>query len=110
MSQPSSQTSIPKSYLCCITHQLMQNPVMDREGNTYEESAILQWLRNNSSSPITRNYLDTTHLTINRAVKDAIQEYTNPIPQSGSSITVSTNAELPVKIKAHLLNIFCIFL
>jgi len=35
----------------------MVDPVIDPEGNTYERSAIEDWLSKNQTSPITRNPL-----------------------------------------------------
>jgi len=39
-------------FLCSITHQLMTDPVTDPEGNNYERSAIENWLKERSTSPI----------------------------------------------------------
>lgn len=49
--------------------------MIDPEGNTYEKSAILQWLNNNNTSPITRTNLLPYQLHVNRALKDAITEF-----------------------------------
>ena len=49
--------SIPNSFICPITHNIMNNPYIDNDGNTYEHSAIIQWLNHNNTSPITRNIL-----------------------------------------------------
>lgn len=68
-------SNIPNSFLCCITHNIMKNPVMDNEGNTYEKDAILKWLENNTTSPITRNILTINDLKPNRALKDAIETF-----------------------------------
>lgn len=57
----------------------MTNPYIDNEGNTYEYDAICKWLQNNKSSPITRNYLDLSHLKPNRSLKDAIDAKTTKI-------------------------------
>ena len=71
----------PRAHFCCITNEVMVDPVMDREGNTYERSAIMKWLsQGHTTSPLTRNYLDVSHLTTNRALKDAIEAY---VPQPG---------------------------
>ncbi len=40
------------NFLCSITHQLMTDPVIDPEGNSYERSAIEIWLKEHSTSPI----------------------------------------------------------
>jgi hypothetical protein len=40
------------NFLCSITHQLMTDPVTDPDGNSYERSAIENWLKEHSTSPI----------------------------------------------------------
>jgi hypothetical protein len=61
-------SSYPTEFYCPISHCLMLEPVMDREGNTYERTSIEQWLSNHNTSPITRNSLNANHLAINRAL------------------------------------------
>lgn len=39
-------------FLCSITHQMLNDPVVDPEGNNYERSAIENWLKDHSTSPI----------------------------------------------------------
>ena len=51
----------------------MRDPVIDPEGNTYERSAITEWLTTNSTSPITRSPLSVGDLAPNRALRDALQ-------------------------------------
>eukprot|EP01035_Chromulina_nebulosa_P019500 gene19500-25391_t len=52
----------------------MVDPVIDREGNTYERKQIVEWIKLHNSSPITRNPLTVTDLAPNRALKTAIEE------------------------------------
>ena len=47
---------------------------MDPEGNSYERTAIEDWLRRNSTSPVTRSPLTAGDLVPNRALKDAIDQ------------------------------------
>jgi Mg-chelatase subunit ChlD len=68
-------SSPPTAYLCPLTHDLMTDPVMDTEGNSYERSAIEAWLERNSTSPITRNPLTTGMLAPNRALQTLIEEW-----------------------------------
>ena len=70
----SSQASdeYPTAFYCPISHCLMLEPVMDREGNTYERTSIEQWLNKHNTSPITRNFLTVNHLVVNRALVDLI--------------------------------------
>ena len=37
---------VPESFLCPITRNIMNNPYIDNDGNTYEYSAIFEWLLN----------------------------------------------------------------
>ena len=62
------------AHLCCITFETMTDPVIDNDGNTYERSAIQEWLKNNGTSPITRRRMNPSELRSNRAVLDAINE------------------------------------
>jgi len=81
----SSNTIIPESFLCPITHNIMTNPHIDNDGNTYEYDAIMQWLQNNNTSPITRNYLHCSHLKPNRSLLELITNFNNNNIQSSIS-------------------------
>ena len=71
-----SSDEIPQSFLCPLTLELMNEPVIDREGNTYEKAAIMDWLqKGNTTSPLTRSALKADDLTPNRSIKEAITEF-----------------------------------
>lgn len=53
----------------------MDDPVCDKEGNSYEKSAILDWISKHACSPITRTPMEPADLVPNRALKDMILEY-----------------------------------
>lgn len=61
------------SFYCPLTMVIMNDPVQDREGNSYEKDAIMKWLSKNNTSPVTRNVLRMKHLVPNRALKEAIE-------------------------------------
>jgi hypothetical protein len=63
---------VPESFKCPITHDLMVDPVVDPEGNTYDRASIEQWLARNPTSPITRSRMTKDDLKPNRALADAI--------------------------------------
>ena len=73
---------VPITYLCSITHEIMKEPVMDPEGNTYERNAIEEWLRREQNSPITRSPLQISELRPNRALRDLIEEFTSTNPDA----------------------------
>jgi hypothetical protein len=60
---------------CPITGDIMYNPVIASDGNTYERKAIKRWLKDHSTSPITRQPISKTGLIPNRAVKLLIDAY-----------------------------------
>ena len=76
------ENTVPCSYLCSITHQIMTDPVMDKEGNTYERFAIETWLKKQNISPITRNKLEISDLIPNRALRDVIEEFRKKAPDA----------------------------
>ncbi len=47
------QTKIPEAFVCPITQDMMQEPVVASDGHTYERTAIELWLKNNNTSPMT---------------------------------------------------------
>lgn len=63
----------PAHHICPITLTEMTDPVIDREGNTYERSAIQNWLQTNRTSPITRNPMVLSDLVPNRALRQEIE-------------------------------------
>jgi hypothetical protein len=82
MAEPSN------TFICPITQELMVDPVIDPDGNSYERKAIEGWLRQNNTSPITRAPLAITDLRPNRALKQAIDEYRLSIkPKKQSSVS-----------------------
>jgi hypothetical protein len=60
------------SFYCPITAEIMRDPVVDREGNSYERSAIIAWLAKNPKSPVTLRPLTVDELVPNTELKAAI--------------------------------------
>ena len=65
--------NIPNGWFCPITMQIMTNPVICSDGQTYEKTAIEAWLVIHNISPITKQPI--THITPNIALRDTIEEY-----------------------------------
>ena len=72
---PKSKTFDDELLHCPITSDLMTDPVMTADGQTYERSAIETWLKNNNTSPLTGNQLADKRLMPNRLVKKLIADY-----------------------------------
>ena len=67
---------IPDAYLCPITMDPMEDPVMAAEGHSYEKSEISAWFAlGNNPSPKTGAALRHQFLTPNHALRNAIQVF-----------------------------------
>lgn len=82
-SKPASETSnqstqpFPFDFLCPITgtDQLMFDPVIDANGNTYEREEIERWLKDHNRSPADNTELAHKNLVPNKNVKRSILSF-----------------------------------
>jgi len=65
----------PDVFLCSITQEMMEDPVMATDGHTYERRAIEQWLATNLTSPKTGTALETSAVFPNHAMRHQILEW-----------------------------------
>eukprot|EP01063_Lacrimia_lanifica_P024055 TRINITY_DN32024_c0_g1_i1.p1 TRINITY_DN32024_c0_g1~~TRINITY_DN32024_c0_g1_i1.p1 ORF type:complete len:767 (+),score=281.16 TRINITY_DN32024_c0_g1_i1:65-2365(+) len=65
----------PQDFVCIITQRLMEDAVVDPEGNSYDKAAIEEWLAMNSTSPVTRNPLRPNQLAPNRVLRNMIAQW-----------------------------------
>lgn len=71
-----SDCDIPHEFLCPITHELMQDPVICSDGFTYECAAINEWfLSGKFTSPMTNSPLTSTKCIPNSKLRTAIYQY-----------------------------------
>lgn len=85
---------------CPITQSLMKDPVQDKEGNSFERSAIEAWLRTNPTSPITRTPMTLHDLTPNRV----LAAITNNMPGESMLEVLGESIQEPlVKYSAEVL-------
>ncbi len=84
--------------ICPITQDVMREPVIDKEGNTYEKSAILEWLKTNNKSPITRNVISASELIPNRAL---IQSSSTSNNNSQDNISKCSKCNKDLKISNY---------
>ena len=61
--------------MCPITHQVMIDPVVAKDGNTYEREAIQSWFKKSPTSPVTSEYMDSQELLPNHAMRSIIKEF-----------------------------------
>lgn len=64
---------LPDSFYCPITFSLMNDPVIDKDGYTYEKDAIVNWIWANGTSPITKTAAIVNDLYPNNAIKALIK-------------------------------------
>lgn len=67
------QLQFPQSAFCSLTYEIMEDPVQDNKGFTYERSAIERWINEKGTNPHTRDPLSKEDLVKNRSLRDTIQ-------------------------------------
>jgi len=65
---------LPDSFYCPITCDLITDPVISKDGNSYEREAIENWIQVNGTSPVTRNPMTVSELRENNALYELIQK------------------------------------
>lgn len=65
----------PLYFRCALTNKIMCDPVVDKDGYSYERNSILDWLKLNKASPITSEHLEENDLRSNFALKSAIIDW-----------------------------------
>ncbi|CAF0714205.1 unnamed protein product [Adineta steineri] len=71
--QKMSQQNLLNSITCCITKEILRDPVVAADGFTYERAAILSWFETSNRSPMTNQELDNLELKPNFAIKSILQ-------------------------------------
>ena len=66
---------IPNEYFCCISQEVMLDPVKTSDNHTYDRLSIETWFQNRHTSPLTGLVLDDITLTPHSELKNQIQEY-----------------------------------
>lgn len=69
-------SSFPSAFNCPITLVLMSDPVKAPDGHTYERTAIVEALRRNGVSPLTRQPMSVDQLVTDYTLKSAIEDMT----------------------------------
>jgi U-box domain len=67
-------SNVPRSFYCPLTLEVMVDPVIDAEGNTFERQALLHWLSYYGASPVSRQPLNANLVVPNFALRDIIHE------------------------------------
>jgi len=70
-----SQRQIPAEFLCPITAELMEDPVILADGRSYERAAIMKWLEGSKRSPMTGETLDHCSVVANVNLRNVIVDW-----------------------------------
>jgi hypothetical protein len=106
--QAQEPKSIPNEYYCPITGVVMKDPVLMKDGHTYERGAIATHLERNPMSPMTREPLSMADAVPNRALKALIETATSgsfPINLKWPSRTGTSHGKLSVRATDSILSL-----
>uniref|UniRef100_A0A6B2LRJ2 U-box domain-containing protein n=1 Tax=Arcella intermedia TaxID=1963864 RepID=A0A6B2LRJ2_9EUKA len=79
-SEAKPSLTIPPSFICPITQQIMEDPVIAVDGHSYEREAIIQWIKQRPDSPISRVPLSIEQLKPNNELKAQIMAWKKDNP------------------------------
>ncbi|UJR37737.1 hypothetical protein I4U23_030432 [Adineta vaga] len=65
--------------ICPITFTLFREPVVAKDGHTYERTAIIEWIQRNGTSPFTREPITIEGLCPNYAMKNLVEAFREDI-------------------------------
>ena len=95
-------TFVPREFYCPITGDLMNEPVLGKDGHSYEKSEIFQWLSTNKTSPLTREPLTTDDLVDNLPLKRSIEEIRKYLKEEQLKIDSRISEEVMVPFVSAL--------
>ncbi|CAF0915368.1 unnamed protein product [Adineta steineri] len=85
------------SLICPITFDLFRDPVVAEDGHSYEREAIINWIRANGTSPLTREPLTVGALRPNHTLKKLVDEFET----ASRSKNFQFKLGVDVKTKSH---------
>jgi hypothetical protein len=78
--------------------ELMKDPVIDRDGISYERVAITEWLEKSSESPVTRKPLHVGDLVPNRSLRELISQTVVDAAKNGKTLPPVSPAAAPAVV------------
>jgi hypothetical protein len=86
------------AFLCPISYAPFKDPVLCKDGVTYERAEINQWLEDSNISPMTRvNITDTTQYP-NFALKNAMKEFVRDSKETQNKLKKSEEAQKKLEL------------
>lgn len=90
---PDNIKNILQSFICPITTQIVQTPIVASDGRIYEENAFKEFIENNNKSPITREPITTVY-HISHDIKNVIDTLETMYPEIKKIRYISDNTYL----------------
>lgn len=91
------QAEVPPEFLCPITNEIMQDPVLSKYGHSYERSAIVEWLASHSNTcPMTRKKMQLSDLITHPTLRLAIRQWQIDNQQDITVLGPESELERPV--------------
>ncbi|CAJ1399357.1 unnamed protein product [Effrenium voratum] len=85
-------SEVPNEFLCPISQQVMEDPVITADGHTYDRAQIERWLRDQATSPITGEQLQHKNLVPNHSLRKLIMD---TVADAGRTSQSAIEAPLP---------------
>ncbi len=100
--------NLKKNFICPITQDIMENPVIAADGHSYEREAILQWFQNSNQSPKTNQVFIHQELIKNHTLKGAIESFLESQKNNTKAIKnyEMLDENLKILIENNLHNVF----
>ncbi|XP_019088078.1 PREDICTED: putative U-box domain-containing protein 53 [Camelina sativa] len=67
----------PSHFLCPLLKDVMKDPCIAADGYSYDRQAIMEWMENHRTSPVTNSLLQNVNLLPNHTLYAAIVEWRN---------------------------------
>jgi hypothetical protein len=74
--------------ICPITYQIFRDPVIAGDGHTYERAAIVRWIAEHGTSPLTRQPLNINELQADGYLKNLATQRRSSSTSSNYSINL----------------------
>ena len=92
---------VPQEFVCPLTLDIMSQPLLSREGHSYEQEAIFSWVAEHGTSPLTREPLGPAQLMRNRALETKIRLF---LKQNGISEESTADKENATKFVGYVVS------
>lgn len=89
----SNDIDIPNEFYCCISQDIMRDPVKTIDNFTYDRSSIERWFQSSSKSPLTGLILSSRKLVANNEIKNEIDKFLNEFLTKFNSLNILPNVK-----------------